>query len=187
MINPKPRNGSDARSRQRIARGAKRGNFARRPVWPGYGKGKGTEKKLSLPSAQSSDGLLKAANTPDLVEAAALYESLADERMRAEFAAGLKYVRECIPAPMNGPVSVDWRYVPASTLGGDTIGYHWLDGESLALYLIDVTGHGLDSALLSVTLTNIIRTGALSGVDMKLPRSRAKTAQRSVPRTATRQ
>jgi predicted ATPase/energy-coupling factor transporter ATP-binding protein EcfA2 len=108
-------------------------------------------------------------NTPDLVEAAALYESLADERMRAEFAAGLKYVRECIPAPMAGPVSVDWRYVPASTLGGDTIGYHWLDGESLALYLIDVTGHGLDSALLSVTLTNIIRTGALSGVDMKRP------------------
>jgi predicted ATPase len=108
-------------------------------------------------------------NTPDLVEAAALYESLADERMRAEFAAGLKYVRECIPDPMDGPVSVDWRYVPASTLGGDTIGYHWLDGESLALYLIDVTGHGLDSALLSVTLTNIIRTGALSGVDMKRP------------------
>jgi serine phosphatase RsbU (regulator of sigma subunit) len=35
--------------------------------------------------------------------------------------------------------------------------------------LIDVTGHGLDSALLSVTLTNIIRTGALSGVDMKHP------------------
>jgi predicted ATPase len=108
-------------------------------------------------------------NSPDLVDAAALYESLADERMRAEFAAGLKYVRECIPAPMDGPVSVDWRYVPASTLGGDTIGYHWLDRENLAFYLIDVTGHGLDSALLSVTLTNIIRAGALSGADMKRP------------------
>ncbi len=108
-------------------------------------------------------------NTPDLLAAAALHESLIGERMRAEFAAGLKYVRECIPPPMAGPVSVDWRYVPATTLGGDTIGYHWLDRDHLAFYLIDVTGHGLDSALLSVTLTNINRTGAWSGVDMKRP------------------
>ena len=107
--------------------------------------------------------------TPDLADAAALNESLLDERMRAEFAAGLRYVRECIPAPMDGVVSVDWRYVPASTLGGDIIGYHWLASDHLAFYLIDVTGHGLDSALLSVTLTNIIRTGALSGADMKQP------------------
>lgn len=107
--------------------------------------------------------------TPDLADAAALYGSLVDERMRAEFAAGLKYVRDCIPPPMHGVVSVDWRYVPASTLGGDIIGYHWLDRDHLAVYLIDVTGHGLDSALLSVSLTNIIRTGALSGADLKRP------------------
>jgi serine phosphatase RsbU (regulator of sigma subunit) len=107
--------------------------------------------------------------TPDLADAAILNESLLDERMRAEFAAGLKYVRECIPAPIDGVVSVDWRYVPASTLGGDIIGYHWLASDHMAFYLIDVTGHGLDSALLSVTLTNIIRTGALSGADMKRP------------------
>ena len=49
------------------------------------------------------------------------------------------------------------------------IGYHWVDSDHLAFYLIDVTGHGLDSALLSVTLTNIIRTGALSGAEMKQP------------------
>jgi serine phosphatase RsbU (regulator of sigma subunit) len=108
-------------------------------------------------------------NTPDLLDAAALLESLVTERMRAEFAAGLKYVRDCIPPPMDGLVSVDWRYVPASTLGGDTIGYHWVDEDHLVFYLIDVTGHGLDSALLSVTVTNVIRAGALSGADMKRP------------------
>jgi predicted ATPase/energy-coupling factor transporter ATP-binding protein EcfA2 len=108
-------------------------------------------------------------NMPDLVDAAALLDSLVNQRMRAEFAAGLKYVRDCIPPPMAGLVSVDWRYVPASTLGGDTIGYHWLDADHLAFYLIDVTGHGLDSALLSVTVTNVIRTGALSGADMRRP------------------
>ena len=107
--------------------------------------------------------------TPDLVEATALLESLADERMRAEFAAGIKYVRDCIPPPMEGLVSVDWRYLPASTLGGDTIGYHWVDDDHLALYLIDVTGHGLDAALLSVTVANVIRAGALPGADMRQP------------------
>jgi serine phosphatase RsbU (regulator of sigma subunit) len=106
---------------------------------------------------------------PDLVDAGALLENLGDERMRAEFAAGIKYVRDCIPPPMDGSVSVDWRYLPASTLGGDTIGYHWVDDGHLALYLIDVTGHGLDAALLSVSVANVIRAGALPGVDMKHP------------------
>jgi predicted ATPase len=106
---------------------------------------------------------------PDFVDAATLLEGLGNERMRADFAAGIKYVRDCIPQPIDGLVSVDWRYIPASTLGGDTIGYHWVDDDHLALYLIDVTGHGLDSALLSVTVTNVIRAGALPGADMKRP------------------
>jgi serine phosphatase RsbU (regulator of sigma subunit) len=108
-------------------------------------------------------------STPDLVDTAALLENLGDERMRSEFAAGVKYVRDCIPQPMDGLVSVDWRYLPASALGGDTIGYHWVDDHHLALYLIDVTGHGLDAALLSVTVANVIRAGALPGADMKQP------------------
>jgi predicted ATPase len=106
---------------------------------------------------------------PDLVDAAALLDNLSDDRMRAEFAAGIKYVRDCIPPPMEGLVSVDWRYLPASTLAGDTIGYHWVDDDSLALYLIDVTGHGLDAALLSVSVANVIRAGALPGADMRRP------------------
>jgi predicted ATPase len=129
----------------------------------------GQREKAFTALSAVHDSFTEGRGTPDLVDAAALYESLADERMRADFAAGLKYVRACIPPPMHGPVYVDWRYVPASTLGGDIIGYHWLDRDYLALYLIDVTGHGLDSALLSVTLTNIIRTGALSGADLKRP------------------
>jgi predicted ATPase len=107
--------------------------------------------------------------TPDLIDASTLLEELGNERMRDDIAAGIKYVRGCIPPPMDGPVSVDWRYIPSSTLGGDTIGYHWVDTEHLALYLIDVTGHGLDSALLAVTVTNVIRSGSLSGADLRKP------------------
>jgi serine phosphatase RsbU (regulator of sigma subunit) len=134
-------------------------------LWQKQGRRQEAFTALSTIHSSFTEGL----TTPDLADAAALLNNLFDERMRAEFAAGLKYVHDCIPPPIDGPISVDWRYVPASTLGGDTIGYHWLDEAHLAFYLIDVTGHGLDSALLSVTLTNVIRTGALSGVDMKRP------------------
>ena len=107
--------------------------------------------------------------TPDLVEAAALLKELSDDRMRKEFADGVAYVRGCIPPPMQGKVAVDWRYIPSSTLGGDTIGYHWIDDDHLALYLVDVTGHGLDSALLSISINNMIRSGSLPGADMRRP------------------
>ncbi len=66
-------------------------------------------------------------------------------------------------------MAIDWRYIPASTLGGDTLGYHWIDDAHLALYLIDVTGHGLDSALLSVTISNVIRSGSVAGADVRQP------------------
>lgn len=107
--------------------------------------------------------------TPDLVDAAALLKELGNERMRADLQSGIKYVLGCIPSPLRGPVSVDWRYIPSSTLGGDTLGFHWIDADHLALYLIDVTGHGLDSAMLSVTVHNVVRAGSLRGTDMKRP------------------
>jgi serine phosphatase RsbU (regulator of sigma subunit)/energy-coupling factor transporter ATP-binding protein EcfA2 len=134
-------------------------------LWQKQGRREEAFKVLSTIYGAYTEGF----TAPDLTDAAALLESLSNERMRAEFAAGLRYLLDCIPAPMGGLVSVDWRYVPASTLGGDIIGYHWLDKRHLAFYLIDVTGHGLDAALLSVTVTNVIRTGALSGVDKKQP------------------
>lgn len=118
------------------------------------------------------DSFGEGADMPDLVEAAALLKELGNERMRDDVAAGMKYVRDCIPPPMSGPAAtVDWRYIPSSTLGGDSIGYHWVDAEHLALYLIDVTGHGLDSALLSVTIANGIRSGSLAGADWRRPGS----------------
>lgn len=94
---------------------------------------------------------------------------LANTRMQRDLDAGSAYVRALIPPPMDRPVTIGWKYVPSSNLGGDTIGYHWIDDDHLSLYLIDVTGHGLDSALLAVTVTNVIRSQSLPSVDMKRP------------------
>jgi serine phosphatase RsbU (regulator of sigma subunit) len=134
-------------------------------LWHGQGRRHEAFVLLTAATDVFDEGL----EMPDLVEATALLRELGNERMRDDIAAGIKYVRGCIPPPLAGPVVVDWRYVPSSTLGGDTLGYHWVDDDHLALYLIDVTGHGLDSALLAVTITNVIRSGSLAQADLRRP------------------
>ncbi len=89
--------------------------------------------------------------------------------MRADLDAAANYVRSLLPAPVSGRIAVDWRYIPAGDLAGDSLGYHWIDPEHLALYVIDVTGHGLDAAFLSVSVLNVIRTMSLPGVDFHDP------------------
>jgi FHA domain len=56
------------------------------------------------------------------------------------------YVRALLPLPLTqGPIQTDWCYVPCSILGGDAFGYHELDPDRLAFYLLDVCGHGAPS------------------------------------------
>ena len=58
---------------------------------------------------------------------------------------------------------------PSESLGGDAFGYHWLDGTRLAVYLLDVCGHGVGPALLGVSAMNVLRSGAVPGRDMGDP------------------
>jgi serine phosphatase RsbU (regulator of sigma subunit) len=74
-----------------------------------------------------------------------------------------------LPAPFAEPFAVDWLFVPSTELGGDSFGYHWIDGEHFALYLLDVCGHGVGSALLSITVANTLRSGALQKTDFRRP------------------
>lgn len=91
-------------------------------------------------------------------------------RLQAELTEAENYVRSILPAPLtSGPVRADWRLVPSTELGGDSFGYHWIDDDHLALYLLDVCGHGVGAALLSVTAINVLRNAALPGVDFRDP------------------
>lgn len=91
-------------------------------------------------------------------------------RLKAELDEAERYVRSILPPPLaDGPVRTDWRLIPSTELGGDSFGYHWIDGEHLALYLLDVCGHGVGAALLSVTAINVLRNAALPGVDFRDP------------------
>ncbi|TWU30820.1 SpoIIE family protein phosphatase [Novipirellula artificiosorum] len=106
-----------------------------------------------------------------LLQRNAAYEALAQSRrhMAEQLEAGCKYLLALLPEPIESPVAVSWCYVPSADLGGDTFGYYWIDEDHFALYLIDVVGHGLDSALLSVTLMNVLRSRALANTDFCEP------------------
>jgi serine phosphatase RsbU (regulator of sigma subunit) len=90
-------------------------------------------------------------------------------RLRQELRDAERYVLAILPPPVAEPLAVDWLFVPSTELGGDSFGYYWIDGEHFALYLLDVCGHGVGSALLSMTAANTLRSGALQNTDFRMP------------------
>jgi phosphoserine phosphatase RsbU/P len=99
------------------------------------------------------------------------YAALAHSRqvMARQLDTAARYVHSLLPKPAQAPVRTDWRYVPCADLGGDTFGYHWIDDDHFALYLLDVAGHGLDSALFAVTIMNVLRSRSLPNTDFHVP------------------
>lgn len=52
-----------------------------------------------------------------------------------------------------------WRYQPCDELGGDTLGIVQLDETHIGFYVLDVCGHGVRAALLSVALSRNLSAG----------------------------
>jgi serine phosphatase RsbU (regulator of sigma subunit) len=90
-------------------------------------------------------------------------------RLEQELREAERYVRSILPRPFSEPFNADWRFAPSTELGGDCFGYHWIDAEHFALYLIDVCGHGVGTALLSVAAADTLRSEALPRVDFRAP------------------
>ncbi|MCX7432501.1 MAG: PP2C family protein-serine/threonine phosphatase [Planctomycetia bacterium] len=79
-------------------------------------------------------------------------------------------MRSLLPPPQRiGPIDANWRFIPSAELGGDAFGYHSLDDDHVAVYLLDVCGHGVGAALLSVSALNAIRSEALPQTDFHDP------------------
>jgi len=80
------------------------------------------------------------------------------------------YVLSLLPTAIAaGPVQTEWFIVPSATVGGDAFGYGPLDEDRFATYLIDVSGHGVGAAMLSVSIINVLRQLALPGTNFGSP------------------
>lgn len=92
------------------------------------------------------------------------------QALAAELAQAADYVISLMPAPLQTEdIKTVWRFFPSAQLGGDTFGYHWIDEDHFAVFLLDVCGHGVGSALLSVSAFNAIRSQTLPETDFRVP------------------
>lgn len=92
------------------------------------------------------------------------------ERLKQELEEAAAYVRSILPSPLvEGPITCEWHFAPSAELGGDAFGYHWIDDDHFSFYVIDVSGHGVRAALLSVSAVNTLRTQSLRRCDFRNP------------------
>jgi sigma-B regulation protein RsbU (phosphoserine phosphatase) len=98
---------------------------------------------------------------------AALLQS--QQALAAELAEAAQYVRSLLPAPLEGSIATAWEFVSSTSLGGDGFGYFGLDDDHFACFLLDVCGHGVGAALLSVSAMNALTARTLPGVDFRAP------------------
>jgi sigma-B regulation protein RsbU (phosphoserine phosphatase) len=93
-----------------------------------------------------------------------------EETLQAELSRAAEYITSIIPPPItSGSILTEWQFFPSIKLGGDSFGYHWIDKENFAIYLLDVSNHGIGPALLSVSVLNLIRTESLPDTDFRCP------------------
>ena len=95
----------------------------------------------------------------------------AHDRVQRELSEAAKYVRSLLPQPLTEPFAADWRFTTCSELGGDAFGYHWIDPQHFALYLLDVCGHGVSPCLMSVGILHVLQSASLRNVDFRDPES----------------
>jgi serine phosphatase RsbU (regulator of sigma subunit) len=81
-----------------------------------------------------------------------------------------RYVQSMLPQPIgDGPVRTEWLLIPCSRLGGDALGYQWIDDDHFSIYLLDVSGHGPEAAMLAVGVMNALRQKSLPDANMRDP------------------
>jgi phosphoserine phosphatase RsbU/P len=92
------------------------------------------------------------------VEEANAQLAKANDRMSRDLKAAAKIQETFLPreAPRVPGTDFAWIYRPCDELGGDGLNVIPLGGGNVGLYILDVSGHGVASALLSVTLSRLL-------------------------------
>ena len=82
----------------------------------------------------------------------------ANERMSRDLEAAARIQQTFLPREAPGIPGTDfaWSYLPCDELAGDGLNIIKLADERVGLYILDVSGHGVTSALLSVTLSRLL-------------------------------
>jgi sigma-B regulation protein RsbU (phosphoserine phosphatase) len=82
----------------------------------------------------------------------------ANVRMQTDLDAAAKVQAALLPVAMTDVpgYAFGWRFKPSAWLAGDILNVFRLDERHVGLYLLDVSGHGVAAALLSVTVSRFL-------------------------------
>jgi sigma-B regulation protein RsbU (phosphoserine phosphatase) len=81
-----------------------------------------------------------------------------NERLTGDLAVAARVQQAFLPAlpPEVAGARFSWIFKPCSQLAGDLFNVFWLDDRHLGLCVLDVGGHGVAAALLSVTASHLL-------------------------------
>jgi len=79
----------------------------------------------------------------------------ANQRMHEDMAAAARVQSAMLPdePPDNDRLAAAWAWRPSDELAGDSLNLFAFDDRYLGVYVLDVSGHGVPAALLSVTVS----------------------------------
>jgi serine phosphatase RsbU (regulator of sigma subunit) len=126
--------------------------------------------RVTTPTVLEEGDLLQAGHHVLRLERRSRRELQREEELQQDLDKASQYVRSLLPAPLaTGAVRTDWCYQPSWQLGGDAFGYQWLDDRTFALYVVDVSGHGVGAAMHSLSVLNALRQRSLPDADLRHP------------------
>jgi len=126
--------------------------------------------RLSQPVRLMNGSGFLAGSFPLRYERRPLSEVAGEEALSEELRLAEDYVRAILPPPLErGAVLAEWCFVPSSQLGGDAFGYQYLDEEIFCGFVLDVSGHGIGSAMHAANVANALRRKSLPEVDFRDP------------------
>lgn len=127
-------------------------------------------RRITSPTPLNEGGVVRLGRQVLQYERRDRREAERSQQLSRDLQQASKYVFSLLPARLEtGRVRTSWRYEPSAMLGGDAFGYDWLDDDTFAFYLVDVSGHGAGAAMHSVTILNVLRQRALPQLDFADP------------------
>lgn len=106
----------------------------------------------------------------------------ANQRMSHDLEAAARIQRSLLPSEgLELPgVRFAWKYTPCDELAGDFLNFFALDERHVAMFVVDVSGHGAASALLAVAIGRLI-TAHVSASSLLVQRDPATSELRVTP------
>ncbi len=82
----------------------------------------------------------------------------ANEKMRNDLKAAARIQEALLPSivPVSEGWEFAWSFVPCEELAGDFLNVFRIDDRRVGLFVLDVSGHGVAAALMSVTLSRLL-------------------------------